>query len=139
MLLLRNIQLRLFYCELGYLDTSNPNEQRKTKQNCSINLYFIQAQNYWFKVKKKPSHTFRTIHISVGRSYLYFNMSKFSALSFLSCEYVTCERWSPTQSQILKKGDNFNLFLICSYIKRVNYAANIELKVYIKQLLMLYV
>lgn len=139
MLLLRNIQLRLFYCELGYLDTSNPNEQRKTKQNCSINLYFIQAQNYWFKVKKKPSHTFRTIHISVGRSYLYFNMSKFSALSFLSCEYVTYERWSPTQSQILKKGDNCNLFLICSYIKRVNYAANIELKVYIKQLLMLYV
>lgn len=48
MLLLRNIQLRLFYCELGYVDTStgNPNEQRKTKQNCSINLYFIQAQNY---------------------------------------------------------------------------------------------
>lgn len=131
MLLLRNIQLRLFYCELGYVDTSNPNEQRKTKQNCSINLYFIQAQNYWFKVKKTVSYV---------QNYSYFSRTFIFVFQRCeSCEYVTYERWSPTQSQILKKGDNCNLFLICSYIKRVNYAANIELKVYIKQLLMLYV
>lgn len=44
-----------------------------------------------------------------------------------------------TQRQILKKGDNCDLFLICSQIKRVNYAANIGLKVDIKELFMLIV